>query len=240
MQEFLLYFRDLNLFGPGPPLHVPAKPWKSRKDMDRQDWEKASETECKNPSGRMHVNPDLLFHLTTGLEGSKSHFTHFNVEDDLASPEISGHVVSLALIEGDMSKVDTATAKNAERYVSSDATFLNTTGLINVPELKQELKVLNSTLKAMFPAMETIKAQKQQPSQKPPNKISYLDAVILARQHLILEDADWAIKRRAELTAASDTDSKADRFEIRRDREICKPLYQFEEVDARREYASKL
>jgi hypothetical protein len=239
MQECLLYFRDLNLFGPGPPLHVPAKPWKTRKDMDRHDWEEASETECKSPSGRMHVNPDLLFHLTTGLERSKSYFTHFNVEGDLASPERSEQVVSLALIEGDVSKVNTATANNAERYVSVDATFLKTMGLINVAELKKELKDLNSTLKAIFPAMETIKAQKQQPSQKPPNKLSYIDAVILARQQLILQDADWAIKRRAELTAASDTDSNADSYEIRRDRELRSPLYSFEGTDARREYASK-
>jgi hypothetical protein len=207
--------------------------------MDRHDWEEASETECKSPSGRMHVNPDLLFHLTTGLERSKSYFTHFNVEGDLASPERSEQVVSLALIEGDVSKVNTATANNAERYVSVDATFLKTMGLINVAELKKELKDLNSTLKAIFPAMETIKAQKQQPSQKPPNKLSYIDAVILARQQLILQDADWAIKRRAELTAASDTDSNADSYEIRRDRELRSPLYSFEGTDARREYASK-
>jgi hypothetical protein len=54
MQESLLYFRDLNLFGPGAARHVPAKPWQARKDMNREEWKEASERECRSPSGRMH------------------------------------------------------------------------------------------------------------------------------------------------------------------------------------------
>jgi hypothetical protein len=146
MHECLLYVRDLNLFGIGAPRHVPAKPWKTRKDMDRQDWKEPSEMECKGPSGRKEVNPDLLFHLTTGLERSKSYFTHFNVDGEITSAERSEQVVSLALIEGDMAKVFAATANNEERYVSVNASFLNTKGMITLAELKTELKFLNDKL----------------------------------------------------------------------------------------------
>jgi hypothetical protein len=239
MQECLLYFRDLNLFGPGPPRHVPAKPWTTRKDMDRQDWEEASETECKSPSGRVHVNTEILFYISAGVEKSEQYFTHFNVEGDLKSPERSEQVVSLTLIEGDLSKLRTTTANNAERYLSLDATFLMTTGLISLAELKKELKFLNETLTAIFPSMDPIKAQKQQPSQKAPNKKCFIDAVIEARQALILHDADWKTKRRVELTAASDTDGNVDSFETRRDKELLSPLYSFQGTDARSEYAIK-
>jgi hypothetical protein len=45
------------------------------------------------------VNPGVLFHLTTGLEHSKSFFTHSHVDGELTSAGRSEQVVSLASIE---------------------------------------------------------------------------------------------------------------------------------------------
>jgi hypothetical protein len=237
MQECLLYFRDLNLFGIGAPRHVPSKPWKTRKGMDRQTWEEASETKCKSPSGRTEVNPERGFFLSPGLGLGKDYFTHFNVEGDITSAERSEQVVSLTLIEGDLAKVAAATANNAERYVSVDASFLNTKGMITLAELKTELKFLNDKLLEIYPAMPRFKAEKQQPGNRAPNKMSYIHAVVQAREALVVHDAEWAVKRKAELTTASETDTITDSYETRRAKELRSPFYSFEGTDARREYA---
>jgi hypothetical protein len=179
------------------------------------------------------VNPELLFHLSTGLERSENYFNRLNVEGDFASSERSEQGVSLTLIEGDMSKVAAATANNAERYVSLDAEFIETKGLISLEELKKELKDMNSKLHELFPAMERIRATKQQQSNKAPNKLCCIEAVIRARDALIVNDADWVSKRRAELKTASESDRSADDYATRRDRELLSTFYSFEGTDAR-------
>ena len=64
MMETMLYCRDLNLFGVGPPRYVGGKPYGKRKLEDKNDWEVAkSGDEEKDPSGQSTINPALFSFL---------------------------------------------------------------------------------------------------------------------------------------------------------------------------------
>jgi hypothetical protein len=173
--------------------------------MDTTRWKVATSTDDSpdvcTPSGEKKINPELLFYLDTGKKRSKKYFDAFSMTGDVTKPERSEKEseggVSLALIEGDMSKV----ASNAEdalaRWVSLDQVFLEKRGVWTTVEVTKELKSLNTQLgpgNAVRPAVNA------NGNSTKPFKIS---AIIKARSKLIAQDPDWARSRHASILAES-------------------------------------
>jgi hypothetical protein len=80
------------------------------------------------PSGNKKVNPELLFYLSTGKKRSERYFTSFSMLRDPTNTERSEKEkeggVSLALIEGDMSKLTGNATDALEQWISLDQEFL--------------------------------------------------------------------------------------------------------------------
>jgi hypothetical protein len=217
--ETLLYSRDLNLFGPGAPRHVPAKPWITRKDLDEDEWKTVSETELRTPSGKGIVNPEVCSYFSTGMDRAKAYFTTFLVDGDLGlvshtEKENDGGVPLTAINPSSMD-VDAKQKSKIDRTVSTDAAELKAVGSKSVytaPELKSELALLNVKL-LLIPGKKKVKAAKK--NKKNVDKSTLADAVVDVRKQLIENDAKWASLRLESLqqqSATSATESLQDRL----------------------------
>jgi hypothetical protein len=239
--EAFTYSHDLNQFGPGPPRHVPAKPSKIRSTLNQDEWEEASETELRSPSGTSIVNPELCSYYSTGTERAEEYFTKFLVTGDLGlvshteKKEDGG--VPLTAINPSSVDVDTKRKSQIQRTVSTDASSLKATGKNSVyttVELKAELVLLNTEL-LEIPGKKKVKATKN--TKNNVDKSSLADAVVNVREQLIENDGTWAARRleSQQQIAASTTESIHDRLE----REFELQFYTLAETEARKKYGEK-
>jgi hypothetical protein len=244
-QEVLLMSRDRNNFGPGPPIYAPTKCWNDRRDMDRTKWEEVLSSDvCSDvytPSGDKKVNPELLFYLSTGKKRSENYFTTFSMLGEPTKIERSEKEneggVSLALIEGDMSKVTGNATDALERWVSLDQEFLEKRGVFVTEEVTKELKYLNSELGL---GDKVVPGTNDRGNSTKSLKII---AIIEARQTLIAKDPGWVAKRQAKVlieSGGSGDASSAETFEERVERELESPFFSFIGTVARTTYAAKI
>jgi hypothetical protein len=148
----LLYSRDLNLWGPGPPKHVPSKPWKVRSEANQDEWEVADEPleKLRDPTGKNAVNPELLLHIGEGMRRSEAYFDVYCTNGDRTDTKRTEDVVvPLAKIDGDGKKGITETQEKGDRWVSVDATLLSKRQIFKSTELTAELKLLKTKLLAL-------------------------------------------------------------------------------------------
>jgi hypothetical protein len=243
-QEVLLMSRDRNNFGPGPPLYAPIKCWNDRKDMDKTEWEKVRSSDvCSDvytPSGEMKVNPELLFHSSTGKERSDRYWTTFSMLGEPTKTERSEKEkdggVSLALIEGDMSKVTGNATDALERWVSLDKEFLEKRGVFVTDEVNKELKYLNSELELVD------KVAPETNNRGNSTKGLKITAIIQARKNLIAKDPGWVAARQAKVrieSGGSGDESSVETFEARVERELDTTFFSFFGTPARSKYANK-
>jgi hypothetical protein len=243
-QETFLISHDRNLFGIGPALYVEAKGWNDRKYMDRTEWKEVLSSDiCSDvysPSGEMKVNPDLLHHLSIGQERNKRYWNTFSMLGDLTKTERSEKEkdggVSLALIEGDMSKVTGNATEALERWVSLDTELLEKRGVFITDEVNKELKYLNSEL---GPLDKVVPATNSKGNSTKGLKIN---AIVQARKKLIASVPGWVAARQAKVlleSGGSGAVSSVETFQARVERELDSPFFSFIGTLARSKYANE-
>lgn len=212
MQESMLYARDCNLFGTGPPRHVPPGPWKRRRLHDMTTWKEASETEIRSPSGDVRVNPDLLSFLQIGGDRVERYFNRFPMEGDRKDVKRSEskkeNGVALTKIEATYVQAKTNQANSIDKYVSLDKIFLMTRGLFSAAECKRDLDDLNNQLVIQAGGDESVRIKVTKNDRGKVNKECFVVAIIALRKKLIAGNALWVELRKLELT--KDDDSEAD------------------------------
>jgi len=191
--ESFLYAHDLQLFGVAEPRYVPAKPYRTRKDMDQLTWQSAAgesfDGEMFDPTGKYRISNKhpLIFYY--GRQRSERFFEAFALFGDRQDPSRTGDEADLSKIDPDGQSAAQADQNDIEKMVSIDKVFLMEKGIIGVKELKKELEFLNKEL-------EDRQLEKVRISGRKALLVSY---VIEARKRLNNKEEDWLESRRNDL-----------------------------------------
>jgi len=134
--EWILYFRDLNLFGDGAIRKVKAVPFAKRKPATEYD--EVTKFECCSLSGSVPSNPDSCFILSIGEKRNTAYVQTFLVDGDVhdsTRPESGDESVSLTMIDPLKNREQINPKKEAKRAVSEDLDYLQKRGIYKAPEV---------------------------------------------------------------------------------------------------------
>jgi hypothetical protein len=197
--EGVLYLRDMNLFGEGPPLKIPPTPFAKRKPTSL--YKKVAEYEFCGVGEDQSSNQQSCFLLSEGSSRWLAYIQKYIVDgdpNDASRTETGEDGVALPIISSAASNVQTDYEREKERCTNESYEYLKKRGVYTVEELDGELKAMESELGAVE-WNEKVIGKFPSEQGKAPNKAIKVHRLIAARMRSREINPQWANERQEKL-----------------------------------------